>query len=82
MLLHELSRVVGPEVVAFGLLAVVAYLLSLRLAGPTTKTPSKETFTPKIVTSSIPYIGHIIAYVKNGHHHFSSLWYGPMHSYS
>jgi hypothetical protein len=85
---NEALQAIGPLPVAVGiLLLLVTATYTHRLPPSKIATagnlgPDPETLQiPPSISSSIPYIGHVLGYVRDGHSYFSSLWYDhpPQH---
>jgi hypothetical protein len=80
-MLDEALQAIGPIPVALGiLLLLVAVAYTHRIAAPKNVAMGKvgldlETLQlPQSISSNIPYIGHVLGYVRGGHSYFSSLW--------
>jgi hypothetical protein len=79
-MLDEAVLAIGPVPMVIGilLLLVAAYRHQL----PPPKSVKTERLgphsgilqLPQSIPSNIPYIGHVLGYVQNGHGYFSSLW--------
>jgi hypothetical protein len=80
-MLNEALLAIGLVPVAAGiLLLLVAAVYTHRLPSSKGATAGKlrrdpETLQiPKSITPKIPYIGHVLGFVEDGHSYFSSLW--------
>jgi hypothetical protein len=80
-MLNEALLAIGPVPVAAGiLLLLVATVYTHRLPSWKSATAGKlkldpETLqVPQSILSKIPYIGHVLGFVEDGHGYFSSLW--------
>jgi hypothetical protein len=78
---NEALQAIGPVHVAIGillLLVTAAYTHRLppsKIATEGKLGPDPETLQlPTPISSNIPYIGHVLGYVRDGHSYFSSLW--------
>jgi hypothetical protein len=81
MMLDEALQAIGPVPVALGiLLLLVAAVYMHRIAAPEIVAMGKvglDLETPQLpqsISSNIPYIGHVLGYVRGGHSYFGSLW--------
>jgi hypothetical protein len=81
MMLDEALQAIGPVPVALGvLLLLVAAACMHRIAAPKNVAMGKVGLDleilqlPQSIPSNIPYIGHVLGYVRGGHSYFSSLW--------
>ena len=80
-MLNEALLAIGPVPVAAGiLLLLVAAMYTHRLPSSKSATAGKfkldpETLQiPQTISPKIPYIGHVLGFVEDGHSYFSSLW--------
>ena len=80
-MLDEALQAIGPVPLALGiLLLLVAAAYTHRIAAPKNVAMGKvgldlETLQlPQSISPNIPYIGHVLGYVRGGHSYFSSLW--------
>jgi hypothetical protein len=81
-MLNEALEAIGPVPVALGILVLlVAAVCTHRLPLSKSATEGKlesdqETLQlPQSISSNIPYIGHVLGYIRDGHSYFSFLWY-------
>jgi hypothetical protein len=80
-MLNEALVAIGPVPIASGiLLLLVAAVYTHRLAPLKSATAGKLKLDPetpqipKSILPKIPYIGHVLGFVEDGHSYFSSLW--------
>jgi hypothetical protein len=82
MLLQEISQTAGLLPVGVVFLVLTAALFNYwDVFVRTLKTPkgdvlssSNDLLSPQTIPSAIPWFGHVIGYVRNGHGYFSNLW--------
>jgi hypothetical protein len=80
-MLHEVLQGIGPAPVALGVLLLLVAVFKHRL--PPSKSAKavelesdpETLFLPQSISSNIPYVGHVLGYVRGGHSYFSSLWW-------
>jgi hypothetical protein len=78
-MLHEVLLGIGPVPVVVGILLLLVAAFKHRFPP---KSANAEIFgsdpetllLPQMISSNIPYIGHVLGYVRGGHSYFSSLW--------
>lgn len=83
-MLHDLSETVGttPLILGLLLLFVAAYRHRIdngrgsKLLEERDKRSLSDQ-TPPCIASSLPFVGHMLGYARNGHSYFSNLWYVP-----
>lgn len=82
-MLHEVLLGIEPVPLVFGilLLLVAAFEHCHNRVIPSKATKGEEFALhpeilqlPQSISSNIPYIGHVLGYVRGGHGYFSSLW--------
>lgn len=80
-MLREISQGAGfgPAVLVLLVVLVAVYSSQRRPGSKAAETQGKSSLgllpVPRSVSSTIPIVGHLLGYVRDGHSYFSSLWY-------
>ena len=79
-MLNEALLAIGPVPVAAGILLLLVAAVYTHRLPPKSSSAGKlkldpETLqNPQLISPKIPYIGHVLGFVEDGHSYFSSLW--------
>ena len=81
-MLNEALLAIGPLPIAIGIFLLLATLfkhqqspLESTMSEKVAQGSKKEALQiPQWISSKVPYIGHVLGYVQDGHGYFAALW--------
>ena len=81
-MLNEALLSIGPVPIVVGILLLLVALYRHQISPSNNATaekrlpdPATETLQiPPWISSKIPYIGHVLGYIQDGHSYFAALW--------